>query len=173
MVGKGTVSATDLGTRVADDRTAAAARVQAFLNVPLYREIHERFRGRTLPVTKGMEQAMGSLGVVPKQVTTARQVFTRSAEFAGFFAHGRDRLIEPAMGKVEAKEPAGDTGGKRDEERSNVDTHPLIVGLLGALPKPGEDFSQEDRDLWLEAAKVNLQLIYGKPRSESPARLGS
>lgn len=42
--------------------------------------------------------------------------------------------------------------------------------MLGALPKPGEDFPQEDRELWLEAAKVNLQLVYGKPKTQPTRR---
>ncbi len=168
------VSVTDLGSHAVDERTGRDAWVEAFLAVPLYLALFERFRGRSLPNDRGLEGAIRDLGVSEKQITTARLAFQRSADYAGFFAHGRDRLVMPAMS---AGRPTGtDTGDAEAEshgeevakEKPAIMDHPLIVGLLGALPAPDESFPQEDRDLWIEAAKVNLSLIYGKPKKELP-----
>jgi hypothetical protein len=170
-----TVSVTDLGSHAVDERTGKRARTEAFLHVPLYQALFERFRGRSLPNDKGLEGAIRDLGVSEKQVTTARLAFQKSADYAGFFAHGRDRLVMPAGGTM-VPEPASESTASGREapasssESPSIMAHPQIVGMLGALPEPGQDFPQDDRDLWLEAAKVNLQLIYGKPRPATTTR---
>ncbi len=38
--------------------------------------------------------------------------------------------------------------------------HQLIAGLVAKLPPEGERFTAKQRQRWLEAAKVNLELIY-------------
>lgn len=38
--------------------------------------------------------------------------------------------------------------------------HPLIKGLVGQLPAQGQRFTPKQRRRWLEAAKLNLELIY-------------
>jgi len=38
--------------------------------------------------------------------------------------------------------------------------HPLIKGLVAKLPAEGETFTPKQRQRWLDAAKVNLELIY-------------
>ncbi len=38
--------------------------------------------------------------------------------------------------------------------------HPLIRGLVAKLPAEGQPFTPKQRRRWLEAAKVNLELIY-------------
>ena len=48
-----------------------------------------------LPPAAALEREMGQLGVASKQTGKARQAFERSAEQAGFFAHGADRLVMP------------------------------------------------------------------------------
>ncbi len=75
---------------------ARQARITAFLNVPLYRRLYENYKGRNLPPDPGLEQAIVNLGVSAKQKERARQVFQRSANYAGFFNQGRNRLILPA-----------------------------------------------------------------------------
>lgn len=172
-----TVSATDLGSAVADERTAASALAEAFLRVPLYSALHERFRNRTLPNDKGLEAAILDLGVAPKQVTAARQALQRSAETAGFFAHGRDRLIMPAVGRLTPEQDRGREGaaddddtGKNGDERCRTDNHPimkdpLIIGLLEKLPDPATgDFPEPARQLWLATLEMNLAYIYSMPK---------
>jgi hypothetical protein len=76
-----------------DPHLGPQARVQAFLTVPLYKALFENYRGFTLPRDVALEQQMVSLGVATKQKQKARQAFQRSAEQAGFFAHGRNKLV--------------------------------------------------------------------------------
>ncbi len=114
------VQLTELGRRILDERTAAQARVDAFLNVPLYEQLYERFKGGTLPPTStALEAVIRDEGVAPKQVTTARWRFQRSAELAGFFDHGDDRLVMPAIAAApqpdEKPVDAGDPGSGSTE----------------------------------------------------------
>lgn len=174
--GKGQiVEVTDLGVRaISEGADGASARVEAFLHVPLYRSLYEGNRNRALPKDdQGLDALIRNLGVSAKQVTTARQAFQRSAEQAGFFGAGRDRLVMPPTGTaVEGVPTNGGAENGEDQPAGSgpvVMNHPLIVGLLGALPEPGSHFSAEDRELWLRAAEVNFALIYGRPAAPESA----
>src|SRR5207244_3608808 len=94
---QGIVSLTSLGSRICDPNQEASAKADAFLAVPLYSRIYEQFKGGVLPPPSGLETAMVTLGVAPKQKDTARQVFQRSATEAGFFAYGPNRLVLPSI----------------------------------------------------------------------------
>jgi hypothetical protein len=63
----------------------------------LYEAIFAKYKGYSLPPPKAIEREMISLGVAPKQADRARQVFERSAQQAGFFAHGSDHSVKPAF----------------------------------------------------------------------------
>ena len=89
---KDQVTLTDLGLRICDPQQQKAARVGAFLSVPLYAKVYELFNGKTLPPVTGLEATIGTLGVVPKQRERARQALQRSAKQAGFFDFGHERL---------------------------------------------------------------------------------
>src|SRR5687767_2037486 len=56
--GQGTVTLTALGTKICDPKQEKAARAQAFLTVPLYRRIYDKFKGATLPPVSGLEAEM-------------------------------------------------------------------------------------------------------------------
>ncbi|HEX2180006.1 MAG TPA: hypothetical protein VHL54_10910 [Actinomycetota bacterium] len=86
---------TGLGRRILENDTKRQARVEAFLSVPLFRAIFEAHRGDRIPGTLGLELEMVRLGVSRTQVQTARQVFVRSAELAGFFESGPKQLVLP------------------------------------------------------------------------------
>jgi hypothetical protein len=94
---QGTATLTPLGTRICDPQQEKAARVEAFLAVPLYGSIHEKFKSTVLPPPAGLEATIGDLGVAQKQRERARQVFQRSAQEAGFFQFGSNRLVAPAI----------------------------------------------------------------------------
>jgi hypothetical protein len=159
---RGQVHLTDLGRVIADPKTEAAARVEAFLSVELYKAVFDKYRKFTLPGSSGLESEMQSLGVSPKQVDKARQAFLRSAEQAGFFAHGKDRLVQPSVGALpltkpierQVKEHGGGSGG------GGGDLHPLIRGLVDSLPAPGSEWADDDCANWLQAAAFNFRLIY-------------
>lgn len=164
-VGRETATLTDRGRRVLDSQAAAQARSEAFLAVPLYGALYERFKDGTLPDDTGLSVAVRELGVTEKQVQTARQVFQRSALQAGFFRFGNRRLVLPsAVGPapVAHSAPEPERVEERHEDEDDVVKHPFIRGLLRELPDPEDRFPKEDRETWLAAAKIAFDLIYGK-----------
>ena len=173
------VSLTALGTRLVAPDTEAQARVEAFTNVPLYSAIFSRFQGTRLPGDNGLEHEMKQLGVAEKQTARARQAFQRSAQQAGFFHQGSDRLVMPPAASMNGSavraadaEPIVDqrpvTSTVAARPSSIVATkdaldemHPLIAGLIRMLPAENEPFPARKRKQWLAAARVNLALIWG------------
>ena len=56
---------------------------------------------------------------------------------------------------------SGDDGGSK-----NID--PIIVGLLNRLPKPGAEWPEAERTVWLDLLKGSFRLIYKD--SSKPAK---
>jgi hypothetical protein len=89
-------------------------------------------------------------------------VSERSADQAGYFESGRDRLVMPAFNAV-------NDGGRQGTQRvrhggggdgGGGEFHPLIQRLLGALPAPGADWSIADRAKWLQTASSVFDRVY-------------
>jgi hypothetical protein len=174
--GQSAVKLTDLGARVVSQESEAEARAVAFLNVPLYSQIFEKYRGKLLPPTKALEREMVTLGVVPTQATAARQIMQRSARQGGYFNSGEDRLVRPRMtgGTAETldqaaadaplstprEEEAPRRNGYGGDGNGGGQYHPFIQGLLQTLPEPGTLWTIEGRAAWLQAAAQNFTLIY-------------
>lgn len=174
---QGIVSLSALGTKILDEDQEKAARVDAFLNVPLYKAIYEEFKTGPLPPATGLEAKMVSLGVSEKQKDKARQVFQRSAKEAGFFAYGAAKLVYPALGPLgtqKAKETSDATGDQQGKAKSNggnggdgggTKRHPLIEGLLETLPPAAlgadkQEWSAQERLEWLQTASGIFNLVY-------------
>jgi hypothetical protein len=167
------ISLTAIGQKVCDDRQEAQGRSEAFLTVPLYNKVYETYRGGTLPANSGLENSMVDLGVAPKQKVKARQVFQRSAQQAGFFAHGGDRLVIPSIrnggqtqGKdVDVKEESPEKQGKKNGGSGGSGSHydPLIEGLLNRLPPADSPWSMLERRKWLQTAAMNFEMLYRDP----------
>lgn len=155
-----------LGISIIEPETEKEARAEAFMSVPLYREIYDKYKGQRLPPPKALEREMEALGVSNKQTDKARQAFERSARQAGYFAHGEDRLVRPHFGDQPAKakedvHDEGETGSKRVGGGGGGDgLHPFIQGLLQTLPAPGTDWDANARADWLTAAATMFKLIY-------------
>lgn len=173
--GTGRVRLTALGQRIADPERRAAARVEAFLHVPLYDRVYQEFRGKRLPGDAGIEAQIELFGVSKKQVSRARQAMVRSAETAGFYASGRDRLVEPSLPQRPTmgddsqggSEPDDDGERERMRQQPAIMNHPLIQGLLQVLPAPGETLSAERRKKWMTTLETSLELIYPEPPAPS------
>lgn len=173
---QGTVSLTALGQRIVDADQEKAARVEAFLKVPLYSAIYEEFKNGALPPPAGLETKMAALGVSAKQKEKARQVFQRSAKEAGFFAYGNNKLVYPALGNVaspvKGKELEQKTdpnitgsGGNGGNGGDGKKRHPFIEGLLETLPPAAlgatkTEWALKDRQDWLQTAAGIFNLIY-------------
>lgn len=163
---KGDVTLTDLGRRVVDASQERAARADAFLAVGLYEKVHEKYRGHLLPPLAALEREMQGFGVSSKQTGKARQAFERSAEQAGFFAQGTDRLVEPPTGGAPETRPVtGDASAVRPPDRpyggGGGGFHPFIQGLLDSLPENDAEWLVRDRAKWLQTAANIFDLIYG------------
>jgi len=161
---------TDLGGAIVDPAQSREARATAFLNVPLYRAVFEKYRGGVLPgQAAAMERELVSLGVSDKVKDRARQVFERSADQAGFFEQGRNRLVTPgiATGRELPREDAGGGQGGGSGSGGNPpmpDVDPIIQGLLSRLPKSGEVWPEAERKLWLQLLEGSFKLIYKDAR---------
>jgi hypothetical protein len=163
---KGTVSLCPLGQRILDPSQEAAAKADAFLNVPLYKAIFDRYKGYTLPPTAALERDMASLGVSSKQTDKARQAFDRSARQAGFYWAGADRLTLPVTKAKPDTRPAEQPPSSEEHGNGGAGTgggngyHPFIEGLLKTLPKTGDNWPVRDRAKWLKLAANAFDLIY-------------
>jgi hypothetical protein len=165
---RGQVAVTAIGRRIADPEREKAARADAFLEVPLYRKLHEKHQGGKLPDPKGLETDIAGLGVAPKQVVRARQTFQRSAEQAGFFVHGKDRLVRPSTNGG-SKEPPPKVPPVRpgvEPPSAGGSLNPFILGLLQTLPEPGAEWPTTGRREWLQTAAHIFRLIYKRPSSD-------
>lgn len=157
---------TPLGRQIVNPSQEKQARATAFLNVPLYKILFDDYRGHLLPPNVGLERVMQEKGVASKQTDRARQTFQRSAEQAGFFELGRDKLVLPggtpkAVETVPTREQstptrAIDYGGGGDP----TFVHPFIQGLFQSLPAPGSRWPKQKQERWLDTAKNIFGIIY-------------
>jgi hypothetical protein len=170
---RGVLSLTELGYRLADEETRPQAMVTAFRNVELYEKIYSKYQGGRLPRDAGLEADMVAMGVAPKQANRARQAFQRSAEVAGFFWQGRDRLVLPPSGQTGTLTAMGTTKSSGSatlgEPAGLHGRHPLIVGLVRELPSEDENFPDKKREDWLKLAATIFDLLWGKDDSKASA----
>ncbi len=173
--GRSAFKLSEIGKRIVAPDSERSARVEAFLSVALYSQIFEKFRGHVLPPMKALEREMETLGVAKKQTDRARQAFERSAEYAGFFDSGRERLVRPRMDSgpqtnadgasgqqaapppppADEREGKGNGGG-----RLPPDVDPIIRGLIDRLPPSGSEWPKAKRKLWLTILESSFDLVY-------------
>jgi hypothetical protein len=170
--GRDATKLSDLGRQIIEPETEKAARAEAFMRVPLYAAIYDKYKGQRLPPPKALEREMQALGVSSKQTDKARQAFERSARQAGYFEHGEDRLVRPradlpaGAGDTDREKDRQDDGGERNGNRGGSgggdgsDYHPFIAGLLQTLPKPETEWDTADQGRWLQTAASIFGLIY-------------
>ena len=163
--GQGKITLTPLGLRIADPTQEEAARVDAFVTVPLYRALYDKYKGYALPKPDALEREMASLGVSSKQTDKARQAFERSAKQAGFHWAGADRLTLPAI-KGKPETPPLDTsadrrkGGGGGGDDSDLDLDPLLVALLRKIPPTADGWPRDQRLRWFRTFAMNVSQVY-------------
>ena len=178
-VGRTAYRLTDLGRRLVSEENSRPAQVEAFLSVPLYAKIYEAYRGSKLPPPKGLENEMAKMGVAPKQTDKARQALERSAQLAGFFESGNDRLVKPRVeftapedddpDAIDSKEEARSAPSAKPTDKSETTIesfHPFIQGLLKTLPEPETEWPATEREKWLALAGNAFDLIYKDQKPE-------
>ena len=160
------VTLTELGAAIVDPLTCDEAKIRAFLEVPLYRKLFDKFAGVLLPADTGLEAEIEALGVTPKSVAKARQTLMRSAAVAGFFNAGKDRLVRPPSGRTEDTSTREDAATAVQEARtpdasavhSAVD--PLLHAIWARLPVE-RTFPSPERGQWLKMLELALDMVYG------------
>lgn len=155
----------DLGRMLVDPKRAQEARAKAFLKVPLFNALYEKFKADVLPPTAALQVEMIALGVADKQKALARQVFERSAEQTGYFEHGRERLVMPgfapttdAAPKSDATKLGGNGGGGDGDTALRLD--PLLMALLQKVPSKEEGWAAAKRVRWFRTFAMNVSQIY-------------
>lgn len=152
-VSRGNVKLTDLGHRLVDGQEKAAARVEAFLKVPLYEEIYKTYEGKALPPDVGLERKIAELGVSSKQTAKARQAFKSSAQLAGFFETDRTRLIPPPATKGSGK-PRGSSDKEKPKTVQQTNSNGIPLGDLWiTLLNEGSDWSAAKTHEFVDAAR--------------------
>ena len=160
-VSAGKFRLTDLGGNLVDPVQADKAKVDAFLHVALYKSLFDRHSGRVLPAQAGLEQELIALGVAPNRASPARSTFEKSAQYAGFFAQGRDRLVKPGFAEPEVVDkPVEREDAAEDQDDDSASNHPFIQGLLRSLPKPETAWTFTSRATWLRTAASCFDLMY-------------
>lgn len=164
----------DTGVLLMQANRSAQARVTAFLRVPLYRRIFHEFKGRMMPPPQGIENFMRNAGVVPGQVDRARQAFQRSAEQAGLFQFGKDRLVLPPGTSEDGTgiAPEGrdlieptEVKDTSPSKTADVSLHPALQGMLQELPEKGESWTEAEFKAWSDAFLGVLRVVH-KPTKE-------
>lgn len=165
------ITLNSLGHRIVDANQETQARAEAFLTVPLYGALHEKYKGYPLPPTNiGLEAVLVELGVAVKQKDKARQALQRSADQAGFHGQGRDRLTAPAgVGHAPADSQTPNNEGVGGDGGGGRKLPTLIQGLIEKLPSEGSVWSPDERKQWLDAAVVIFGLVYKIEQLALPA----
>ncbi|MEB2320749.1 MAG: hypothetical protein OZ935_19070 [Pseudomonadota bacterium] len=184
-VTRGDVELTDLGLRIVDTSHVDQARVDAFMNVPLFRQIYEQLKGQVLPPMAALERMMLQAGVAPKQKERARQVFIRSAKHAGFFSIHADRLVKPEVrnsrlvvkssdgasvekGGAPPPSPRVIYGGSGGGPGGGDRIPDAILGLLRLLPPEGSEMTKRRREQLIAAFSSAVAFLYPEPGESDP-----
>ncbi len=159
-VARESLNLTPLGRGLIDPQTAAAARVEAFMTVPLFAALAEQYKGVMLPPDAGLERKIHDLGVSSRQTAKARQAFQRSAELAGFFKHGKQRLVPPAnLPTPDQHREKRRDGGKEGVMTSTTALPKALVDLWITLLDEGEGWSPDKIQEYLETARKLRSLL--------------
>jgi hypothetical protein len=151
---------------VVDSKREREGRARAFLSVPLFAALHDKFKGGVVPPTAALEKELIALGVASTLSDTARRVLERSAEQAGFYEAGRDRLVMPGLmhqdggADLDVDKPNGGSGGGGAGPND-----PLIQAVIQKLPKH-TPWSTEGRIKWLKMLVMAIDVAYGAAGDE-------
>jgi hypothetical protein len=164
---------TQLGSAVIDPNSARAAKVEAFLTVPLFKAIYEKYKGGVLPSqAAALEREIVAMGVSDKVKDRARVKFEKSADSAGFFEHGKNRLVMPAVSLLREGPPAPEKekeeklggglggGGNGGGRGSDLNLDPLLVELLKKIPPTESGWDSAQRLRWFRTFAMNVSQIY-------------
>jgi hypothetical protein len=152
-----TIKPTRLALKIiepATDEEASKARLQAFLNVPLFNAFFQAHKGHPLPKKQGVDNLLKrEYGIPEGQASFARARLLRSAEQAGLFKIKADRMLEPphAGGAGDESPPPGDQGQMQPPPGDGHDeAFPTVIqAILEQVPWES-DWTPEEFQDWSE-----------------------
>lgn len=152
------------------DEDAQWERVTAFLSVPLFKAIHDHYRGSPLPAEVGLKNALEhTFGVVKDRVAPTYRVFMSSGEQAGFFAMGKTHLVQPHIKPRDEKKredrekpPSGPTppGGAEPPAPPPPGVHTVLSGWLQLLPPDSQGWPREKFDTWIQGFTAAVKILH-------------
>lgn len=160
------ISLSEIGRLAIDPQHERAAKVKAFLSVPLFQKVYEEFKGRPLPPRAALERTLVNFGVGEKVKDRARQILDRSAKQAGFFELNADRLVKPRVDDASESSTENEQSSNTEEKQKNGGggngggMHPAFQLLLQTLPNPGTEWDSKQRMNWLVMANSAFNMIY-------------
>lgn len=156
-----------------------AARVDAFLSIPLFEAIYSQFKGHKLPKAVGLKNLFKTkFNIVPDRVTPALNVMMDSAAQAGFFDVSGDssKLIKPVPDNTEQSEPPDTTEltdlrpkpttGGNGGNGPPPGIHTAIIGLLRDLPPPGTTWPIASKSRFMNAFRATIDFVYPEKDEE-------
>ncbi len=172
--GRSEARLTDNGKLVIDEGRDVTAKAQAFLRVPLYSAVYDKFKNTRLPPKQVLDDELKNMGVPAKQVDKARQVFERSARQAGFFESSDNRLVIPTRNQPQIRNKSGLAPSPMMDTEDRFESYiaeaglqnrfrrddPLIVGLMDRLPTAGSSWNDDARVAWLRLASSIFDVTY-------------
>ncbi|HEY8628430.1 MAG TPA: hypothetical protein VIL56_08935 [Gaiellaceae bacterium] len=160
-VARGEVALNPLGRKILDPERQDEARVEAFFNVPFYKDVFETYRGETLPKPSALDADFVRRGVSPKSAATARQVFMRSAELAGFFRRGPNRLILPPVGAEGGDKKKSPPEPRGSGDRTQPSTTRALDAPLITLLREGADWTPEQTHEYVDGLRKLYRALTG------------
>lgn len=158
---------TELGIRAMDQGQARASKAEAFMRVPLFKAVFEKYKGGVLPPNPpAIERELISLGVAEKQSARARQVLISSAEQTGFFEQGKNKLVMPAVvvpppsSEASTKKNGNGGGGGSGGDGDGLSLDPLLMALLRKIPPAPEKWPADKRLRWFKTFAMNVSQVY-------------
>ncbi len=161
---------TELGRLVVDAKREREGRARAFLSVPLFSALHDKFKGSVVPPSAALEKELAALGVASTLTDTARRVMERSAEQAGFYEAGRDRIVMPGFTpsaqreEEKPREEENGGGGNGGNGGDGLELDALLLALLKKIPTSGE-WPAAQRVRWFRTFAMNVSQIYDDDNS--------
>jgi len=159
------------------DSEEVSARRDAFLSVPLFQKVYERFKGGSLPQEAGLMNLFKSeFKISDERLKPAVRVMLASAEQAGFFiAGGRTRLIAPggSQSAVPKSEPLKTDPIEAPTDRAktappaitegSANVHPALIAMLRELPRSGTEWPPAKKDRFMTAFRSIVDVVYPDP----------
>ncbi|MCY4645961.1 MAG: hypothetical protein OXE73_03700 [Gammaproteobacteria bacterium] len=164
----------DIVAPVSPER-AAKAKVDAFLEVELFRKVYEQHEGSALPGEVGLRNLFESdYGIIKSRIRPTVRIMLDSAEYAGFFdtAGDRSRMVVPVTSSGDnsqglpgpSKQPKKGSGSGGDGNGGEIEM--ALRGLLRGLPRAGTPMSKKRRTDLVSAFTGVIAYLYPDPEDQ-------